>query len=116
MIIVDFRCRKLPTLFLVMIPTALLTLHLVASIDSFCYGLFANPNGTDTPVGAADDFLGLNYFFPPLNFLALNVVKDVASAYGVHPFHWYLTAAVPAFLCGYGVIALAKSVRCLHID
>ena len=77
-----------------MVPTALLPLRAAAYVDAVCYGVHA-PNS-------------LPFFFPPLNFLVLNVGRDVASLYGTHPWHWYVTAAVPVFLCLYGMQPLFR--------
>jgi phosphatidylinositol glycan class B len=36
--------------------------------------------------------------FTPYQFLLFNVFRDVASLYGTHPVHWYLTQGLPAML------------------
>lgn len=36
--------------------------------------------------------------FPPYNFLMSNIFSDVASFYGSHPFHWYITQGIPTIL------------------
>ncbi|KAL0269330.1 UNVERIFIED_CONTAM: hypothetical protein PYX00_007106 [Menopon gallinae] len=36
--------------------------------------------------------------FPPYNFLISNIFSGVASFYGSHPFHWYLTQGIPTIL------------------
>jgi len=33
--------------------------------------------------------------FVPLNFLKLNVIKNIGVFYGSHPRHWYLTQGLP---------------------
>ncbi|GLH01716.1 GPI mannosyltransferase 3 [Gryllus bimaculatus] len=33
--------------------------------------------------------------FTPINFLFVNVVKNVSNFYGTHPTHWYLSSALP---------------------
>lgn len=43
------------------------------------------------------------YFYKTLtfvhwNFLKFNIFKNVASSYGTHPFHWYLTQGIPVVL------------------
>jgi GPI mannosyltransferase 3 len=35
---------------------------------------------------------------PLVNFLYLNVFKNIASFYGTHPWHWYLSNAIPVTL------------------
>ena len=38
------------------------------------------------------------FALPLFNFLNLNVVSGVASLYGTHPLHWYLTQCLPVLL------------------
>jgi len=54
-------------------------------LDSYCYSLL--PSLGADPSTSFRDWLVLT----PLNFLRINLVADVASQYGTHPFHWYFT-------------------------
>ena len=38
------------------------------------------------------------FTFVPYNFFYFNILKDVGSYYGVHPWHWYFTNGFPAIL------------------
>ena len=47
---------------------------------------------------ATDAILYGEVTLPLINFLILNVVHGIASLYGTHPFHWYITQCLPVFL------------------
>ena len=38
------------------------------------------------------------FVFVPWNFVKFNVLRGVGSYYGTHPFHWYITNALPVVL------------------
>lgn len=40
------------------------------------------------------------------NFLRVNVLYDLATQFGVHPWHWYLTQGLPAVLGAHLPLAL----------
>ncbi len=80
-----FREEKTWHFFILPVSCALATMAAVVTIDSYFYG-------TPTLV--------------PWNFFIHNVVRDVASFYGVHTWHWYLTCGLPVVLGGYGFPAL----------
>lgn len=48
--------------------------------------------------------IGMDYIFygrivfVPYNFIEFNVIKNLATFYGTHPFHWYFTAGFPAIM------------------
>ncbi|XP_032218088.1 GPI mannosyltransferase 3 isoform X2 [Nematostella vectensis] len=79
--------RKLYFILLQALPVGLLALCWSLVIDSFFYG---------------------HWMVVQLNFLLFNVVKDLGTFYGSHPWHWYFTQGFPAiifthlplFLCG----------------
>ncbi|KAG7305159.1 hypothetical protein JYU34_010659 [Plutella xylostella] len=67
-----------PKLFLkTYLPIALLTAAALVGLDSYCHG---------APVAT------------PWEFFRFNVLHDVSSFYGQHPWHWYLTQGLPAVL------------------
>ena len=70
--------RLVDSLFKRMIPTALLTLLIAGFVDGHCYGSF---------------FVPVSW-----NFFKLNISEDVSSFYGRHPFHWYLSNALPLYV------------------
>jgi phosphatidylinositol glycan class B len=73
-------------LFAKMIPVAAATMTTIFAVDSFLYGRLV---------------------FVPWNFFKWNVLHDVGSHYGTHPWHWYLTSALPVMATGVGLIPLA---------
>ncbi|KAK7861953.1 hypothetical protein R5R35_006322 [Gryllus longicercus] len=42
-----------------------------------------------------DSYFYEQIIFTPINFLFVNVVKNVSNFYGTHPAHWYLSSALP---------------------
>lgn len=52
--------------------------------------------------------------FLPYNFLYFNVLKNISSFYGTHPFHWYWSQGLPAI--GFTILPLfLLSIRSLWI-
>ncbi|XP_041969638.1 GPI mannosyltransferase 3 [Aricia agestis] len=47
---------------------------------------------------ALDSFFYGKLIITPWEFFKLNVLKDIASFYGKHPWHWYITQGLPAVL------------------
>ncbi|XP_076260440.1 phosphatidylinositol glycan anchor biosynthesis class B [Rhynchophorus ferrugineus] len=47
---------------------------------------------------ALDSIVHGSFIVTPYNFLKFNVFNDVASIYGVHPWHWYLSNGLPSVL------------------
>jgi phosphatidylinositol glycan class B len=51
--------------------------------------------------------VGLDYIyygkfvFVPWNFIYFNILKDIGSFYGTHPWHWYLTQGLPAIVASF---------------
>lgn len=78
-----FRASQLEVLFLKMIPTAITTLFCAIILDSFMYGRLE---------------------IVPWNFLKINIINDVSSLYGLHPWHWYFSNALPVLLGGVGFL------------
>lgn len=72
-------------------------------IDNICYTILEYSNNSDknpmqlglwsTIYRVNMDTLQFNrkVIIPPWNFIYFNVIKGVASVFGVHPWHWYLT-------------------------
>ncbi|KAL1505327.1 hypothetical protein ABEB36_004918 [Hypothenemus hampei] len=59
------------------IPIGLFVLTIFTIVDSFAHGSF---------------------IVTPFNFLKVNVFQNIASNYGVQPWHWYLSSGLPAVL------------------
>ena len=75
--LVMYSSQTVYSKILLSIITTLIISPILISIDAYLYG------------GVA---------FPLYNFLSLNVVSGVASIYGTHPTHWYLTQCIPVIL------------------
>ncbi len=76
-----FREGKTWHFFILPVPCALVPMVAVTAVDSYLYGAIT---------------------IVPWNFFIHNVVHDIASFYGIHPWHWYLTCGLPVVLGGYG--------------
>lgn len=66
---------------------------LFVGIDRLCYGVWV---------------------LPPLNFLRFNLLTDGSSYYGIHPWHWYGTNALPTLLAAHTplvILGVARSTR-----
>uniref|UniRef100_A0A1I8F7S4 Mannosyltransferase n=1 Tax=Macrostomum lignano TaxID=282301 RepID=A0A1I8F7S4_9PLAT len=48
--------------------------------------------------GLADKHYYGRWTLSQLNFLHYNLLSDIGSFYGVHPWHWYITQGIPAIL------------------
>jgi GPI mannosyltransferase 3 len=64
---------------------------------------------------AIDVFFYKRWIFIPFEFFKVNVVENISSFYGTHPFHWYFTQAIPLVLftslpfCIIGVMNISNS-------
>ena len=47
---------------------------------------------------SVDVFFYRRFVFIPYEFFKINVVENISSFYGTHPFHWYFTQAIPLVL------------------
>ncbi|KAI5635229.1 alg9-like mannosyltransferase family domain-containing protein [Phthorimaea operculella] len=47
---------------------------------------------------ALDSYFHGSLIVTPWEFFRINVLQDIASFYGTHPWHWYLTQGLPAVL------------------
>eukprot|EP01102_Stenamoeba_stenopodia_P006754 TRINITY_DN1883_c0_g1_i1.p1 TRINITY_DN1883_c0_g1~~TRINITY_DN1883_c0_g1_i1.p1 ORF type:complete len:522 (-),score=35.79 TRINITY_DN1883_c0_g1_i1:81-1646(-) len=80
-------CRDKLRFFIVdLLPIGTLALVVSTGIDWICYGRFE---------------------IVPWNFIRFNVLQDVGSFYGTHPWHWYLTQGYPTVLFTLLPLALA---------
>ncbi len=83
--------RDIGTFLFRMLPAAASVLILTTAVDSWMYG-------------------GITCV--PWNFFRVNVLSDVASHYGVHPFHWYLTQGLPVV---FGFVSAAPfAISCVR--
>ncbi|KAM9967784.1 hypothetical protein ACTFIW_001871 [Dictyostelium discoideum] len=66
-------------------------------------------------IGCFIDYIYYERFvFLPYNFLYFNVLKNISSFYGTHPFHWYWSQGLPAI--GFTILPLfLLSIRSLWI-
>jgi phosphatidylinositol glycan class B len=62
-----------------------------------------------TLLTALDSFFHGSFVFTPFEFFKVNVLNDIGSFYGVHPFYWYFSTGLPTIL-GIGVIPFFLSV------
>ena len=60
----------------------------------------------------AEAYLYGEFALPLFNFLNINVVSGIASLYGTHPYHWYLTQCLPVFLLA-NIPAFVIGTMCL---
>ncbi|XP_030764543.1 GPI mannosyltransferase 3 [Sitophilus oryzae] len=89
-----------PTSVITWIPLCLF--HLIISEKSVWRLIFTKY----LPVGylvlavsiAIDSLVHGSLIITPYNFLKLNVFESIASNYGTHPWHWYLSSGLPAIL------------------
>ncbi|XP_065175450.1 GPI mannosyltransferase 3-like [Sycon ciliatum] len=74
-----WTCRRhaRETIISAIVPVAVVSLLLSFALDSLCYG---------RPV------------LVQWNFLKFNFLNDLASLYGTHPWHWYVTSGLPTLL------------------
>lgn len=63
---------------------------------------------------AIDSYAHGSFILTPLEFLKYNVLNEIGSFYGSHPWYWYLTTGIPTIL---GIttipflLALCESIR-----
>ncbi|XP_059089161.1 GPI mannosyltransferase 3-like [Tigriopus californicus] len=85
-----YRVRRRPWKFVsTMVLPAVLTLTLAMGIDSLVYGKWTNV---------------------PWNFFQLNVLQDIGSFYGTHPWHWYISQGLPATLTPFIILPFLWSL------
>nr|XP_034836369.1 GPI mannosyltransferase 3 [Maniola hyperantus] len=70
------------------LPIVLVSSAALVALDSYCYGTF---------------------IVTPWEFFRFNVLQDVSSFYGKHPWHWYVTQGLPAVL-GVNVVPVVWAV------
>ena len=76
-IVIYYSSQTIYSKILLSIVTTLVISPLLILTDAFLYGEVA---------------------LPVYNFLSINVVRGIASLFGTHPIHWYLTQCIPVLL------------------
>lgn len=66
---------------------------------------------TAAPLLLLDLWLYGEWVLPALNFLRFNLLSDGASYYGTHPWHWYLSSALPAVFTTHLPLACVGAYR-----
>ncbi|KAJ3327761.1 hypothetical protein HDU76_011178 [Blyttiomyces sp. JEL0837] len=97
MLIVGLTCVMRPTNAIQWVPMGIHLLvpikvkdALAVCLDVLCIGLFS------LGFGALIDYLYYGeWILVPVNFFAVNISGDIASFYGTHPWHWYISQGIP---------------------
>lgn len=58
---------------------------------------------------ALDSYFHGSFIVAPLEFFKVNVLEDIGSFYGSHPFYWYFSSGLPAIL-GIGIVPFYLAV------
>lgn len=67
---------------------------------------------------ALDSWAHGSFILTPIEFLKVNVIQEIGSFYGAHPWHWYVTAGLPVVLSITTIpflLAASQTIRSRHV-